>query len=148
MVGKVSSIVTLVCASAVYMLALQSPNDPLLLFISGNPLISSLRLILLVSMLIISFKLRFRYKQSTRLCLYLGGGLVFLSILGLFYTPMEYSLYTYVRPLDYLLFLQAGLTYSLIGLTYQTSNRKLQLRSTFNIFMDSQKSRFKKLQTR
>lgn len=138
----------LVCAAALYMLGLQSPNDPLLLFISGNPLFSSLRLILAISLLIISFKSRFKHKISGQASLYVGIALAISSIIGLAYVPAEYSLYTYVKPLDYFMILQIGLTYSLIGLTYKTANRKLHFRKTVNSYLDTQRAKLKNLQTR
>lgn len=148
MIGKVSGIVMFVCSAAIYVLALQSPDDPLLLFVSGNPLVSSLRLILAISLIVISFKTKFRYKETPKIILAFGAPLAILSVFSLFDSTVEYSLYSFIKPLDYVMLLQMGLTYSLIGLTYKTGNRKLYFKKTVNDYLDVQRSKLKKLETR
>jgi hypothetical protein len=91
-------------------------NDPLYLFISGNILINIARLIIIGTLLAICLH-GYIHNSKVRQAL-MGFGFIMLGfgLLSMANMSIESALYNYLKPLDYILISELGVTATLMSL--------------------------------
>jgi hypothetical protein len=124
MVDRFVSVATLLCVVIVAIVGIKSPNYPLFLFISSNLAVGLARISLVLLMIKVSFCQRI---GSMRVCKYLGWagiGLMSLAACSLWMTSVEGALYNFLKPMDLLLIMEAGVIFSLASLNSTSATAK------------------------
>ncbi|HEX5394747.1 MAG TPA: hypothetical protein VFW52_00065 [Candidatus Saccharimonadales bacterium] len=128
MVIKFISLILAVCSIELAVVAAQSPADPLLLIISGDPVVSAIRLVLVAAAVRLAFKARYKYKFSRDALI--GGGTIMMAagLCGMLSQSITDELSVYIKYMDFWALFLIGLVFALSALTSQAGNRKLKLK--------------------
>lgn len=125
MVVKLLSVVVAICVGELFVLGVQAPGDPLFLFISNSPVVVAIRLILVATALIISFKKSFVYYFSRSAVGAVGLFLVFIGTMGAISQTISDEFGVYLKVLDFILLMVTGLVFCLATLSYPARRRQL-----------------------
>jgi len=120
MLNKLTSTVILACSFAVMPETGKHPDSLLFLFISPNRWVSTLRLILAIGLFLISFNTLsniFSHSYKLRKNL-LGSGLFMIGfgLIGTLESSLGSIFYDYLKPLDLMIILEAGIILSSLAL--------------------------------
>jgi hypothetical protein len=113
----------------VYLQSQLQSNDALFLFISSNLLVN-IGLVGLASAAVwLSFQTEFKTART-----YIGAAaaavaLSFIGIIGILSASLDKYMFDVIKPLDYVLFLEAGIIFSICSLSYKHPAVKLSLPS-------------------
>jgi len=115
-ITKLIGITSFALAVFLYLLAINSPNDLIFYIVSGNLIFAICRLLLAAGLLVIIFgipKLDNRIKTAF---IFTGLAMIVFGILGLLTNVGVYAFYEYIKPLDFMTFMQIGAAISLVGI--------------------------------
>ena len=127
MIAKFISLAMAVCSIELLILGLQSPDDPLLLIISSNPVLMVLRLLLVLAAVRLAFKNRFKYKISQSVLAFFGALLMFMGLCGMFSQKVADELSVYIKYMDFWMLFLVGLVFALVSLTIIPGYRRLRV---------------------
>lgn len=128
MIRKIISLATAIAILDVFLRSLLYPSEPLFLFTSANLLFNIGLVLLAVSLVVLSFKKRFRSWWVYAGCCAAAVALSLFSLTGLLYSDVDYKLYGIIKPFDYLLLLQTGIILGICVLSYKHAKRPAYLR--------------------
>jgi hypothetical protein len=112
---------------------LYRPSDLLFLFISNNPVMELLRFSLVAFLLLLSFKKKFWHFMSYAVC---AGAAIVLSGIGLLgIMDMHFASYVFnvVKPVDFILFLEAGVMMGMCALSYEHADFRMPFRHQLTV---------------
>jgi len=119
-VTKINRIISTVILAASFSIMAIVPDHPaslLFIFISGNKWVGTIRMIIALVLLALSFNL-IRPSESTRKPLLYGGvSLIFFGLISLLATSLGSFLYDYVKIMDVYILLETGIISCSIALT-------------------------------
>ena len=116
MLNKILSLLVLVCVILILVFARQMPNNPIFFFISSNQWIAMGRLILVGSMIWLSWGGYLKDKRIRTTLGRLGAILISLGTILLLATQFNGRFFDIFKPLDMLLIIEAGVVISLATL--------------------------------
>lgn len=122
---KITALLTSVSVVVLYIISLQAPSDPYFFFISSNTLISIIRLLLAAALINIAFQPRFVYKNSHYALAIVAAALIGFGLAGLAIPSMDYALFNYVKPLDFLYSLLIGTFFAYAAASYGRGTERL-----------------------
>ena len=122
---KITALLTSVSAVVLYALSLWLPNDPYFYFVSGSMVIGIGRLIVAVILVTLVFRSKFIYKGSHWLAGGVGALLIIFGLAGLVVPWLDYSLYNFIKPLDFIYFLGAGTIFISAAIGYARGTHPL-----------------------
>lgn len=122
---KITALLTSVSAVALYIISLQVPNDPYFFFISSNTIVGIVRLLLAAGLINIAFQSRFVYKYSHYALAAIGALFVGFGLAGLAIAPLDYALFNYVKPMDFMYFMLIGTFYAYAAASYGRGTERL-----------------------
>jgi hypothetical protein len=108
MVNRVVSLSVLLCVVVVLIWGVFSPDNPLFLFISSNKWLSIARLIIVGSAVFVSLSDFMSNRKFNRIAYLFGMSLIALGGSILFFTQIQNIILDYLKPLDLLLLVEAG----------------------------------------
>ncbi len=126
---KIVSLIIILIAGELFAYGTQSPSDPIFLFVSNNPFVVLLRLVLAGLLVTIAFRKVFKYKISRSLTLALGALLSLFGLLGMTSQFMNDTFYTYFKLCDFMMLACVGLSTTAATLA-MSAQRSLQLKKT------------------
>jgi hypothetical protein len=116
MVVRFVSLVSLICAVAIASVNIQNPSDPLFFIVSGGIVADLVRIILAGIMVAGAYYRIPKTLHPESFLPFIGVLLIMFGISGFFMNSFDFLLYNYIKPLDFLIFAEAGVVASLIAL--------------------------------
>jgi hypothetical protein len=116
MVVRFVSLVSLICAIAIASVNVQNPTDPLFFIVSGGVLADLCRIFLASIMVAGAFYRIPKTMHPESFLPIIGAFFIMFGISGFFMNSFDFILYGYIKPLDFLLFAEAGVVANLIAL--------------------------------
>jgi len=125
MTTKIIALLTGVSAAVLCIVSVHLPNDPYFYFVSGGIVVGICRLLLAIALVNLVFQSKFVYKDSQWLAGIVGGMLIVFGMIGLVVPSLDYSLYNFIKPLDFLYFAGIGTMFTSAALSYDCGTRPL-----------------------
>lgn len=122
---KITALLTSVSAVALYIISLQVPNDPYFFFISSNTIVGILRLLLAAGLINIAFQSQFVYKYSHYGLAIVGALLIAFGLAGLAVPALDYALFNYVKPMDFMYSMLIGTSFAYAAASYGRGTERL-----------------------
>lgn len=122
---KVTAVLTFACAVLLYVLSALSPNAPYFYLISGGIALAMIRLALAALALALAFQTRFSTVYGQTLAGLSGAALLVFGTVGIMIPAIDYTLFNYIKPLDYIFLMQLGVLFSLAALSHRPGNRRM-----------------------
>jgi hypothetical protein len=123
MINRIVSLLVLLCVVAVLIWGVLGPSNPLFFFISSNKWLSIVRLLVAGSLVWVSFGSVVNTAELKRTAY--RGGLVLMGLGTLLFllTQVQTALFDYLKPLDLLLLVEAGVIYSSVSLAAKPATK-------------------------
>ena len=128
MTTKFISLVTAIVLLDVSLRSQLFSSDPLFLFASSNLVVNTVLILMVGSMIGLSFRSKFNNWQSFFASALLGPTLLLIGALGVFFSDTVYWFPSFLLPLDYLFIMQAGVVFSLCALSYKHQKLPFKIR--------------------
>ena len=130
MIIKLMGFVLAVISVELFLIGVQSPADPLLLVISSNPVVMSLRIAVVATAIFLAYKKRFKYKITHKVLGWLGGLMAFGGLLGTLSQTIAAELSVYIKYLDFWMLCLLGIMFVVISLSTQPGWHRLKIQKT------------------
>jgi predicted ABC-type sugar transport system permease subunit len=116
MLVKIFSVVNLICALAILSLNIKDGTDPMFFIVAGGIGANIGRIILATVMVVGAFFSMPKKWHPEPELLMLGFALVAFGVSGFILNSFNFALYSYIKPLDFLMIAEAGIVSSLVAL--------------------------------
>ena len=116
MLVKFISLVSLICAVAISSVNLKDASDPLFFIVSGGLGPDLSRIALSAFMVLLAFFALPKKAHLVRSLLLTGTALIGIGITGVVISSVNYALYDYIKPLDFLMIIETGIVSNLVAL--------------------------------
>lgn len=122
---KATALLTSACAAGLCLFSLQAPNDPFFFFVSSSFLVVIVRLALAAVLVNLAFQQKFMYLKAHKAATVFGALLIVFGLAGILIEPLDYALFSLIKPMDYIFFIDAGLLFLVPALTYDRGLKTL-----------------------
>jgi hypothetical protein len=126
MIRKFLSLATAIGILCVYLQSQLHSDDALFLVTSSNIVLNLAMLGVACLAVRISYKDKFKAWESYLATVIAGGLLAFIGTVGIIYTSWSNYFSGLIKPVDYFIFLELGIIYGIISLTYSHPPIKLK----------------------
>jgi hypothetical protein len=117
---KLVALTSLMCALAIFSVDITNASDPLFYIVSGGILQELLRFALVAALMIGAFTALPKTRGFRIGLAIFGLPLIILGVAGFLTNSFDYSWYGVVEPLDFLLFIEAGIVMNVLALEPQS----------------------------
>lgn len=121
---KITAITASVCAVLLYVFATIFPNDPYFYVISSNVVVVIGRIVLAAVILRLAFKPKFETSYGHRIAAAAGLFMIAFGMAGIAIPPLTYSLFSYLKPMDYMFLIWTGTMLNLMALSYHRGTQR------------------------
>lgn len=122
---KITALLTSVSVAVLYLFSLKYPNDPYFYIISSSAVIAAGRLLVAAAMLYLALRKRLYFNFSHTLLYTLGALFVVAGFAGIIIAPFDYALFNYLKPLDFIFMIEAGLYFGLAATSFEHGTKPL-----------------------
>lgn len=122
---KATALLTSACVAVLSLLSALYPNDPFFFVISSSSGVVIARLFLVVLLLNLAFQKRFKYRASAYVYGLVAVALTALGLAGIASPRLDY-IFSAVKPLDFILFLEMGVLFGLAAVSHEKGTRRLR----------------------
>ncbi|HEU5004886.1 MAG TPA: hypothetical protein VFT49_02240 [Candidatus Saccharimonadales bacterium] len=122
---KVTALLTSASVALMYVLSAVIPNDPYFFLISSNIAVAIGRVLLAAILVQLVFRNKFRTIYGHVASCAAGCVLIGFGIAGIVIAPLDYSLFSYIKPLDYIFMIGSGLLLTHAALGYERGTERL-----------------------
>lgn len=144
---KFVALATLICSVAIASTNFKDPNDPIFFIVSGGIALGIARTVFALALVVLTFT-RLPKSSSFRIGLSIFGlPLIILGSAGLLTNSFDYAWYGFIKPLDYLLIIEAGIVMNVLALQPQRQPVHISWQWAHNqaLFISAFKLRLQKL---
>jgi hypothetical protein len=124
---KFVSLISLMCALAILSVDLTNPSDPLFFIVSGGVIDEIARLSTVLFLLFASFIALPTNSAFKRSLMIVGLPLTILGGVGFLSNSFDYAWYSFLKPLDFLFMIEAGIAMNVLALEPQKSTTHFML---------------------
>jgi hypothetical protein len=121
------SLINLMCALAILSVDLTNPSDPLFFIVSGGILEEIVRFTIVFAMLYVAFVALPAGRTFKKMLLLIGWLLVIFGAAGFLFNSFDFRLYEVIKPLDFLVLIEAGLVMNLLVIEPQKTTHFMLL---------------------